>query len=126
MLKLLLDLLPTPSDSTALRESDSAVSVASMLVNRKNQSGNTALHWAALNGHLEAAKLLVGAGASLDVTNEAGHGAIFEAAKAEKEDVVAWLLGAAKEKENGGESAREEEVIEVASKDEISGEIPDS
>ena len=47
------------------------------LVNHRNYSGNTPLHWAALNTHLECVKALVGAGADLTVKNDAGHDAVF-------------------------------------------------
>jgi ankyrin repeat protein len=52
------------------------------------------LHWAALNGHLAVVKLLVGAGADMWVKNEAGHLAMFEAERADKGDVVQFLLEA--------------------------------
>ena len=111
VLKLLLDLIPNSSGSS---QQTSESTISKMIVDRINQSGNTALHWAALNGHLEAAKLLVGAGASLDVKNKAGHGVVFEAAKAEKEVLVTWLLGAAKEKYGREEDVKEEEILEEA------------
>jgi len=38
----------------------------------QNASGNTALHWATLNGQLDAVKLLVEAGADVTVCNQAG------------------------------------------------------
>jgi ankyrin repeat protein len=57
-----------------------------------NTSGNTPLHWASLNGHLEAVKLLVQAGADPGVTNRAGHDAVYEAEVNGKEQVVEWLL----------------------------------
>jgi hypothetical protein len=46
-------------------------------INHRNNSGNTPLHWAALNTHLECVKALVEAGADLDVKNDAGHDAVF-------------------------------------------------
>src|SRR2546421_728241 len=49
------------------------------LVNHQNASGNTPLHWAALNGHLPCVKALVAAGADASITNEAGHDAVYEA-----------------------------------------------
>lgn len=61
-------------------------------LNLQNASGNTPLHWAALNGHLSAVKLLVGAGADTTVVNKAGKEAVFEAEAGEQGEVVAWLL----------------------------------
>ena len=37
-----------------------------------NEQGNTPLHWAALNGHAEAARLLLAAGASPSALNRWG------------------------------------------------------
>jgi ankyrin repeat protein len=85
---------------------------------RANDAGNTAVHWAALNGHLPAVQALVqrieelsprpvesGAGADeeedeekaaerspWDARNKAGRGPMSEAQMAGKEDVVKWLL----------------------------------
>lgn len=62
------------------------------LINTANKQGNTSLHWASLNGHLEVVKLLVDAGADLTVKNAAGHSAAFEAERAGKGLVVEYLL----------------------------------
>lgn len=72
-----------------------------------NDAGNTALHWAALNGHLECAKLLVQLGADVTIINKAGHDAVFEAEINDKGDVVEWLLGAVEALERGIGSAGE-------------------
>jgi ankyrin repeat protein len=37
--------------------------VALAIINSQNKAGNTALHWAALNGHLECVKVLLEQGA---------------------------------------------------------------
>lgn len=66
-----------------------------------NEAGNTALHWAALNGHLECVKLLVQSGADVTMINRAGHDAVFEAEINDKGSVVDWLLGAVQELESG-------------------------
>ena len=63
-------------------------------INSINKQGNTPLHWAAYNGHLEIVKTLVSAGADIWIKNFAGHLAMFEAERAEKSDVVQYLLEA--------------------------------
>ncbi|KAJ4346732.1 ankyrin repeat-containing protein [Didymosphaeria variabile] len=82
-------------------ETGKASAPASGLINAINDAGNTALHWAALNGHLECVKLLVQAGADVTIINKAGHDAVFEAEINDKGDVVEWLLGAVEELEKG-------------------------
>lgn len=63
------------------------------LLNQKNSSGNSPLHYAALTGNLEFVKSLVRAGVDVEAKNAANRDAVFEAENAGKEDVVAWLLG---------------------------------
>lgn len=60
--------------------------------NLPNTSGNTPLHWAALNGHLDAIKILLAAGADPAILNVAGHDAVYEAERSGKQEVVEWLL----------------------------------
>jgi hypothetical protein len=74
---------------------------APTFINAINEAGNTALHWAALNGHLESVKLLMHSGADVTIFNRAGHDAVFEAEINDKGEVVDWLLGAVEELENG-------------------------
>ncbi|MCJ1398979.1 hypothetical protein MMC11_002181 [Xylographa trunciseda] len=62
------------------------------LISARNLAGNTALHYACLNGHLEAAKLLLAAGADPTIVNNAGHDAIYEAEANGKEEVSRWVL----------------------------------
>ncbi|KAL4996205.1 ankyrin repeat-containing domain protein [Aspergillus recurvatus] len=52
-------------------------------INHRNHSGNTPLHWAALNTHLECVKVLVEAGADVSIKNEAGLDAVFLAERAD-------------------------------------------
>lgn len=62
------------------------------LINAPNLAGNTPLHYAAINGHLEAVKKLMDAGVDVTVKNRAGHDAIYEAEVAGKTEVVEWVL----------------------------------
>lgn len=63
------------------------------MVASRNKSGNTALHWAALNGHLSIVQVLIlTAKADPTLTNNAGHDATYEAEVNDKKDVVEWLL----------------------------------
>lgn len=82
-------------------------------VNLQNEGGNTALHWAALNGHLDVIKLLVEVGkVGTDVRNKMGRMAIDEAEAQGKESVVLWLLALdmKREKEAGLYDDKDEQV----------------
>ncbi|BCR94795.1 uncharacterized protein AKAW2_11841A [Aspergillus luchuensis] len=72
------------------------------VLNHRNYSGNTPLHWAALNTHLECVKALVEAGADVGVKNDAGLDAVFLAERAD------W-----KTQEDGGEDEDEEVEVEI-------------
>ncbi|SCU99060.1 LAFA_0G21748g1_1 [Lachancea sp. 'fantastica'] len=62
-------------------------------VNTRNATGNTALHWASLNGKLECVKLLCDTlGADPFVRNDFDHDAIFEAERSAHEDVETYYL----------------------------------
>jgi ankyrin repeat protein len=71
------------------------------ILNTQNKSGNTALHWAALNGHLESVKVLLQEGSDPTITNQKGHDAVFEAELYVKKEVVEWVL------KEGGEGLEE-------------------
>ena len=81
-----------------LSPSDTSTSVAGVphphpALGCRNGSGNTPLHWACLNGRLDAVKVLVEAGkADPGVVNAAGKDAVFEAEVAGHGEVVEWLL----------------------------------
>jgi uncharacterized protein len=62
------------------------------LINQQNSAGNIALHWAALNGHLECVKALLDAGADPTIKNKAGHDVVYEAEVNDKTEVVEWVL----------------------------------
>lgn len=108
---------PPPSSSTSQPPTAPHTSAAPLL-NARNSAGNTPLHWAALNGHLEIVKALVQAGADIGVQNAAGRSAVGEAevaAMGEGEtagrvgEVVVWLLGVWGGVEEGV-SGKQEEV----------------
>lgn len=72
------------------------------IVNHRNHSGNTPLHWAALNTHLECVKALVAAGADVATKNDAGLDAVFLAERA------AWSANDDGEQSQEGESGEAE------------------
>ncbi|EEA24308.1 ankyrin repeat-containing protein [Talaromyces marneffei ATCC 18224] len=90
-------------------------------INYRNYTGNTPLHWAALNTHLDCVKALVEAGADISLKNDAGHDALFLAERAdwsvvdeddnddsnnnEKEEEIEIELNAQKEEEDDGKPA---------------------
>ena len=81
------------------------------ILNAQNKAGNTALHWAALNGHLEAVKVLLDEGSDPTITNQKGHDTVYEAELNDKKEVVEWVLkegGEGLEEGFGGESAETE------------------
>jgi ankyrin repeat protein len=61
---------------------------------RAKADGNTALHWACLNGHAAVVGVLLGAGASVSALNGASRTPYDEAAQAGAEEVLAALSAA--------------------------------
>lgn len=90
------------------------------ILNTQNASGNTPLHWAALNGHLECVKILIENGADPTIQNQKGHDAVYEAELADKTEVVDWVL------KEGGEGLEEgiagDDAGEGGAEDEGTGE----
>jgi ankyrin repeat protein len=62
-----------------------------LVLTRKNRSGNTPLHWAALNGQAKAAEILAALQHDLGVANSAGQTA-YDAAVGAQRTAVAELL----------------------------------
>ena len=96
MIEYLLETLaPQPAEPQVNGGGAGVQSQSMLLVNHQNVSGNTPLHWAALNGHIEIVKALVKAGADPTVVNEAGRDAVVEAeysSQAGAEECATWLL----------------------------------
>ncbi len=88
----------SPVADAAMR--DDADAVRALLaegadVNAARGDGMTGLHWAALNGNAEIARLLVGAGAALEAGTRLGaHRPLHVAARAGHGEVVEALVGA--------------------------------
>ncbi|EAW12672.1 ankyrin repeat domain-containing protein [Aspergillus clavatus NRRL 1] len=95
---------------TAKSESPLSAAQIVAVVNHRNHSGNTPLHWAALNTHLECVKALVEAGADISIKNDAGLDAVFLAER------TAWSTE--EEGKGAAEGAEEEEEVEI----EVGGE----
>ncbi|GKZ32186.1 hypothetical protein AbraIFM66950_001379 [Aspergillus brasiliensis] len=77
------------------------------ILNHRNYSGNTPLHWAALNTHLECVKALVEAGADVDVKNDAGLDAVFLAERAD------WTTQEEGADDNDNDNGDEEVEVEI-------------
>lgn len=99
------------------------LSTPSHILNATNESGNTPLHWASLNGHLSSVKLLIEAGADVTIINTAGHDAVFEAEINDKKEVVDWLLGAVEALEKGIGGSGDGEIRISAGNVEGSGDV---
>ncbi|OQO15260.1 hypothetical protein B0A48_00643 [Cryoendolithus antarcticus] len=94
LLPTLFQILPEPSPQVNGAAPSAQASSFPSLINRQNAQGSTPLHWASLNGQLPVVKLLIEAGADMWIKNSAGHLAMFEAERADKGEVVQYLLEA--------------------------------
>ena len=115
----LLKLL-TPTANTTNNPSSTSSPIPTPLLNLSNSSHNTALHWAALNGHLDAVKILVAAGADMQLVNRAGRDARGEAEMGGKMEVVEWLGARCEgrgEKEEEDEDGGVEDGVQVGEGD---------
>lgn len=84
MNQTILSLIPVPS---------SAEDLPHELISKPNDNGNTHLHWAAYNGHLEIVKLLVTKfNADASIANDQGHDAAYVAKANSQYAVANWLL----------------------------------
>ncbi|KAL1970875.1 hypothetical protein VTN77DRAFT_2709 [Rasamsonia byssochlamydoides] len=79
-------------------------------INFRNHSGNTPLHWAALNTHLDCVKALVEAGADVGAKNDAGHDALFLAERVDwSSEPEVEEKGEGGEENGEGENGKKEE-----------------
>jgi hypothetical protein len=102
--------------------------VPTSLLSAQNNAGSTALHWAAVNAHLEITKALIefpnGPGVNLiDIKNEAGHSPLAEAEYAGWDEGAQYLVGVMNleaenaDKEDGDGVLADEQEIEVQIED---------
>jgi ankyrin repeat protein len=75
--------------------------------NITNEQGNTALHWACVNGHGEAATRLLAAGAKTTLVNAGGRTALDEAMHNDRQACVDAIITAS------GVEEEEEDDVEV-------------
>lgn len=75
----LLHLLAANGASKLIKEILDGKEDMGSFVNLPNEQGNTALHWASLNGHLDAVKTLLAHGADPRQSNRAGREPLMEA-----------------------------------------------
>ena len=68
--------------------------VAESDVNTRDDSGDTALHWAACEGRCEEVRRLVGRGAEVDIRNSDGWTAVMLAVRGDHGDIVKYLRAA--------------------------------
>ncbi|KAJ5100997.1 hypothetical protein N7456_007049 [Penicillium angulare] len=81
-------------------------------IERKNEVGNTALHFAARGGHTIAGKILQARGANRDAQNINGASPLIEAARCGHLGFVSWLLGEGVNIETGGGAALQKAALE--------------
>lgn len=79
VLKYLLSIIPNEEDKKKV-------------LNKENDNGNTALHWAAYNGNLEIVKTLCENGADPFIRNKYSHDSFHEASNNDQEEVEDYLL----------------------------------
>ena len=92
-------------------------------LNLQNDSGNTPLHWAALNDHLPAVKLFIEAGADPTIVNKAGKDAVYEAEANENSEVAARLLTEGQGRQSRADGDQEQAATEAAGEADAEGQL---
>ncbi|PGH27228.1 hypothetical protein AJ80_01185 [Polytolypa hystricis UAMH7299] len=110
ILNYLLSIIAPQDTKAADSTPPSTSSAPSSLLNHRNLSGNTPLHWAALNTHLDCVKALVEAGADITLTNSAGHDATFLAERSDWNARSEEEIGKAEEEQQQQQQEGESEV----------------
>jgi hypothetical protein len=87
-------------------------------INYRNYTGNTPLHWAALNTHLDCVKVLIEAGADISLKNDAGHDALFLAERAD------WSVVDEEDNDDGNNNNEEEIEIEIGGNEQKDDDKP--
>jgi len=64
---------------------------------QQTDTGRTALHYAAMNGHLDAAHVLLGHGASVDIADYAGHTSFHLATEMDHHEMLKLLIDSVSE-----------------------------
>lgn len=100
-----------------LKEVRQLLTKAPHLVNAVDNAGYSALHEAALNGHLPVVKVLLDSGADIDLASGDGDTALHDAAENGHEEVVVYLLHAGANRI--ARNAKGKTADEVASEDRI-------
>lgn len=113
-LELLNYLLQTLTAPEAALNSEDFTS----FINYRNYTGNTPLHWAALNTHLDCVKALVEAGADISLKNDAGHDALFLAERAD------WSIVEENDNDDAENNNNNEEEIEIGLNEQQDGDKP--
>jgi len=81
-------------------------------VNKTNEQGSTAMHWACLNGHANIVQLLLDKGGSASTCNAAGRTPLDEAMHNDKEECIKVIM-----ETEGEEDIELEEIDEEAAED---------